>query len=206
MSTFLIVISLILHVISFFCIILFYIRMEKMRDIEQKQASIMKDMEEILSSYVLEIKEENEKFLLEVRQTESKSKKTTKKGGAVKPKETDQQIQPSKISSIDTIEEQLTEDDILNLLPTFETEEKAGVRKEKTTSGKINKKPQLKEKQKEDGEVIETELKEEPPLFDSLPLGTQVKILAEEGLSTTEIAKRLHKGKTEIELFLKFNS
>lgn len=39
---------------------------------------------------------------------------------------------------------------------------------------------------------------------DPLPLREQVKLLAEQGLTVTDIARKLNKGKTEIELLMKF--
>lgn len=196
MSTFLLVISFILHIISFLIIILLYFRIEKMRDVERKQASIMKDMEEVLSSYILEMKEENEKFLLEVQGSADKSKVVTKKSPIDKPKKTapKQRGVPAKI---DTVEDQLTDEDLMQLLPTFNEAEKL------ETKHQIKKPTIKKEPKKEEKKLIDEP--NEPP-FESLPIGTQVKILSEEGLSVEEIAKKLNKGRTEIELFLKFNS
>jgi hypothetical protein len=149
-----------------------------MRDIERKQATIMKDMEEILSSYVLEMKEENEQFLEKV-----------KKGGAVKViSKPPARIQEKKIkdskstSSINTVEPQLTDDDLAVLLPKYEKE----IMDDRTED-------------REENQVIE----EKP--HTPLSIGEQAKQLYESGLSIEEIAKKLNKGKTEIELFIKFN-
>lgn len=203
MSTFLLVISFILHVISFLIIILLYFRIEKMRDIERKQASIMKDMEDVLSSYILEMKEENEKFLLEVQGNVDKSKMVTKKSPNDKPKKTapKQRGVPAKI---DTVEDQLTDEDLMQLLPTFNEDKELKTKDQNKLNNRDINKPTIEKEPKKEEKMVKEESKEPP--FESLPIGTQVKILSEEGLSVEEIAKKLSKGRTEIELFLKFNS
>ncbi|RST75504.1 hypothetical protein D4T97_009730 [Siminovitchia acidinfaciens] len=54
------------------------------------------------------------------------------------------------------------------------------------------------------GDSVAEELKGSESALESLPLREQVDLLASQGLSVTQIAKKLHKGKTEIELLMKF--
>lgn len=175
MNTFLLVVSFILHAIAFFVIILLYYRLEQTREIERKQANLLKDMEDVLSAYVVEMKEENELFLKKII---SNSMPTRDSKGSGEKKEKAKQEQVS-YATINTIESQLTEDDLSALLPKYEEVEV----KLKTKSTK------------------ETE----DELFQQLPLRQQAKTLHNQGMPVEEIAKKLGKGVTEIELFLKFN-
>ncbi|VEF48383.1 coupling factor for flagellin transcription and translation [Bacillus freudenreichii] len=54
------------------------------------------------------------------------------------------------------------------------------------------------------GASVAEDLKGSESALESLPLKEQVDLLASQGLSVTQIAKKLHKGKTEIELLMKF--
>ncbi|MBM7659335.1 hypothetical protein JOC85_000102 [Bacillus mesophilus] len=175
MNTFLLIVSFVLHAVSFLIIILLYYRLEQTREIERKQGNLLKDMEDVLSSYIMEMKEENELFLKKVKHDykpmntkPSTEKETTKK---------------EKLASIsiNTIEPQLSDEDLLSLLPKFDED--------------------LKTFDSSKGSKQEKEEKE----FELLPLGQQAKKLHNKGLSVEEIAKQLNKGVTEIELFLKFN-
>ncbi|KAA0547910.1 hypothetical protein FZW96_09215 [Bacillus sp. BGMRC 2118] len=200
MSTFLLVVSFILHVVSFLSIVLLYFRIEKMRDIERKQASIMKDMEDILSSYILEMKEENEKFIEEIKVNNDKPKKGAKKQqNEIKKKETP--VLNAKPAKIDTVENEISNEDLMELLPTFKREEASGAKDSKQKEENID---NIERKTEGKTEIVK-EVPKKPP-FESLPLNVQVQILSKEGLTVEEIAKRLNKGKTEIELFLKFNT
>ncbi|MBM6618417.1 hypothetical protein [Bacillus suaedaesalsae] len=206
MSTFLLVVSFILHVISFLSIVLLYFRIEKMRDIERKQASIMKDMEDILSSYILEMKEENEKFIQEVKTNNDKPKKSTKKTPAEKSKKASPKIEVAQ-AKIDTIEDEISNEDLMELLPTFKREVKTKPQQPHIMKDNeiTNDTTDKKESKTVEEKIKEKEEPKEPP-FESLPLNVQVQLLSKEGLTVEEIAKRLNKGKTEIELFLKFNT
>ncbi|WP_456275471.1 hypothetical protein [Bacillus sp. AK128] len=173
MNTFLLIISFILHAISFFIIILMYYRLEQTREIERKQGNLLKDMEDVLSSYILEMKEENEIFLQKVKNdnptlksSESKAKKNVKKDPVIQ-------------STINTIESQISNEDLSVLLPNYGEE--------------IEQPVSIKKTQQKDENI------------QSLPIGQQAKLLHKKGLTVEEIAKQLDKGVTEIELFLKFN-
>jgi hypothetical protein len=174
MITFLLIISFILHAISFLSIILFYFRLERMRDIERKQATIMKDMEDLLSSYVLEMKEENGRLLEYVKKGRSNQLATSSLPSVKQRNNT-----PEFKEAINTVEAQLTEEDLAAILPRYDEE------------FEVN--------------IIEDNKERKEQSFEILPISEQAKLLHENGLSIEEIAKKLNKGKTEIELFIKFN-
>jgi hypothetical protein len=183
MNTFLYIISFILHAISFFIIILLYYRLEQTRDIERKQTAMLKDMEDVLSAYIIEMKEENELFLHKVRQeNQSQIQKQI-----VPDENTPLSRGISNQSSINTVEPELSEQDLSSLLPSYDDPVDTKIIREQM-------------------EVMEhISKKEEENHMQLLPIGQQIKLLHNKGLAVEEIAKRLKKGKTEIELFLKFN-
>jgi hypothetical protein len=183
MNTFIYIISFILHAISFFIIILLYYRLEQTRDIERKQATMLKDMEEVLSAYIIEMKEENERFLDKVRQEDQPEKQKQIDPNGVTPHRRGSGSQ----SSIDTVEPDLTEQDLSSLLPSYDD---LGVTKKMREQTDLPK---------------DVSIKEEENHLQLLPIGQQAKLLHNKGLTVEEIAKKLKKGKTEIELFLKFN-
>jgi hypothetical protein len=176
MNTFLLIVSFVLHAISFLIIILLYYRLEQTREIERKQGNLLKDMEDVLSSYILEMKEENELFLKKV-------KHDYKPMNSKKPSSEEEPIRTEKLApiSINTVEPQLSDEDLLSLLPKFDEDLKTY-----------------------DSTILSNQEEEETE-FEKLPLGQQVKRLHNKGLSVEEIAKHMNKGVTEIELFLKFN-
>ncbi|WP_246939862.1 hypothetical protein [Bacillus pinisoli] len=178
MYTFLFIVSFILHAISFFIIILLYYRLQQTRELERKQVNLLKDMEDVLSAYVVEMKEENELFLNKVK----KEKQNPSEEQPSKPIQKSVENKKNTYTSINTLDTQLTNEDLSALLPTYKKEE-------------ITEEPKVTKVSKE----------EEESLFNLLPVGQQAKILHKNGLSIEEIAKKLSKGVTEIELFLKFN-
>jgi hypothetical protein len=180
MTTFLIIISFILHAISFLIIILLFYRLERTKDLEKKQSSTIKEMENLLSSYILEMKEENVAFLEKVnkeRNNQSLKGLSNKKGSSAGER-TNLTIVPEKF---DKQEEPLSNEAFNDLLPGYGLEEPL------PTSTKANK----------SNDTVN---------FESLSLKDQVKLLYNQGSSIEEIARRLSKGKTEIELLLKFYS
>ncbi|GAE43682.1 hypothetical protein [Mesobacillus boroniphilus] len=63
MTTFLLLLSLILNGAAIFAIILLYLRQNRLVEAEKKQEKIIKEIEEVFSAYLFELKEENDKFL-----------------------------------------------------------------------------------------------------------------------------------------------
>ena len=63
MTTFLLLLSLILNGAAIFEIILLYLRQNRLVEAEKKQERIINEIEEVFSAYLFELKEENDKFL-----------------------------------------------------------------------------------------------------------------------------------------------
>ncbi|MBB5323646.1 hypothetical protein HNQ34_000738 [Anoxybacillus tepidamans] len=63
MTAFLFIISFALHALSLFIIILLYLQLSRIKEVEKRQSQFIKEMEQTVSAYLVEWKEENERFL-----------------------------------------------------------------------------------------------------------------------------------------------
>ncbi len=150
------IINFALILLAIFFIILLFIKLSKVQQLEQEYRTLIQEAEDTITSYVLELKEENSSFL----------QKLSNANPGIS--HLDKQV------SFDTREEELTEADLKDIL--------------------------MQENVREDH--IETVIAEKP--FEEWNIKDQVMHLSEKGLTSSEIAKKLNKGKTEIELLLKF--
>lgn len=150
------VVNFALILLAIFFIILLYIKLSKVQQLEQEYRTLIQDAEDTITSYVLELKEENSTFLQKLSN----------------PNPVTSQI--DKQESFETREDDLTEADLRDLLT-----------------------------QESDREDEAETMREEKP-FEEWNFKDQVKHLSESGLSSSQIAKKLNKGKTEVELLLKF--
>lgn len=194
-------ISILLNIIALFFIVILYLRQSKLFEVEKKQRKMIEEMEDVISTYLAEMKEENESFIERITNAEkSKGKKKEKRKGdegdleRLLPSEVEEKITfPIKGSKSQAVKAyqmgasgRLDEDDIEVLLPSFDD-------LESPTVDLTDKEVEMEIDQAE--EVIEPKEKS---------LLEEVLHLQEQGLSFEEIAKKLHKGKTEIELLFKF--
>ncbi|ANB60003.1 DUF6115 domain-containing protein [Anoxybacteroides amylolyticum] len=162
MIALLLTISFVLHALSLFIIILLYLQLTKIKEVEKRQSQIIEEMEQTVSAYFIEWKEENERFLQALSKTlhhRSSAKNETK-------------AEKSEAAPSTAL---------------FE-------RKESEWS------PLAHVDQMKDTVEIRTIRPKPAPLS----LAEQVVQLYKEGKTIEEIAKMLKKGKTEIELLLKF--
>jgi hypothetical protein len=162
MSTFLFVISFILHLISFFFIILLSLKLAKVKEVETKQAKMMKDMEEAIAAYLLEFKEENEKFIDTLTKTINRVELQHKK-----EEKAEKQV-PTYLPNIEQIKDQV------DISMTHINHEEIS----SSNNTEMNKEMQS---------IMQQALQ-----------------LHRQGKTIEEIARILEKGKTEIELLLKF--
>lgn len=185
MTNILLLFSLGLNAVALFCIVILYLRQNRLVQVEKTQEKLMKEMEEVISTYLLEMSEENDRFIKKVR-TMLEEKPSPK---ASPPKK-------------ETIESEIEQEKV-----------------EKPNLGKGSHLRAVKAYQKQPSiNLTADEEKLLPPLVDESfvkrdeklknegkPLSDfdQALSLKEKGYSTEEIAKRLNRGKTEIELLLK---
>ncbi|MEK5443105.1 MULTISPECIES: hypothetical protein [unclassified Fredinandcohnia] len=173
MTTILFVTCFALLALAFFLIILLYLKMTQLKDIEIKQERLLNEFENVITSYVMEIKEDNEVFLnriQQVQQTPNKQDISEREGKSTQ--------------SIQIKETDLTTEEIQDLLPAYAGQNET----EKNTILESQSKPQQR------GNI---EMNEDLLVKD-------IDHLIKLGLTYEDIAKKLNKGQTEIELLHKF--
>ncbi|PKG24914.1 hypothetical protein [Niallia nealsonii] len=175
--TFLLILSITLNMLAFLFIALLYIRQNRFVTIEKQQKQIMKEMEEIISTFIAEVKEENDQFIRKITKVEG--------GKAKKGKEEENSTIPFK---------QPAEKNRGNLQKSLLNKQMV-----KAYNNTAQNTKNLEEDITENLlELIQPNAAEEKTLLD------QAVDLQKQGKKIDEIAKILNKGKTEIELLLKF--
>lgn len=184
MTTFLLLLSLILNAATIFAIILLYLRQNRLVEAEKKQGKIINEIEEVFSAYLLELKEENDKFLQWIKKTDI-------------PKQTgireDADFEAEEMET-ETVADQITQEKQQNRLGkgiAYHAARKAYQQNREPVLTDLNNKIEI------DSQKENVELKK-------LSFVDQVVYMKKQGLSIEEIARDLDKGKTEIELLLKF--
>ncbi|MDQ0214274.1 Sec-independent protein translocase protein TatA [Oikeobacillus pervagus] len=185
MITFFIITSFILNAIAFLAIILLFMRQNRLVELRKDQEMMIRDMEEAMSSYMLELKEENEQFIKRLNQIHHKE-------ASVQDEERSQ-------------EHDKKEKGLPNLNP-----KQAEDKTQSISVGNLQRMRAVKGYQQtlqQDSKLVETEEEKIPetPIKEKSFL-EEVLFLQKQGLSIAEIAKKLDKGQTEIELLLKFQT
>lgn len=177
MVAWILIVSFLLHGIALLFIALLYMRFVRLKEMEQTQSAMMKEMEEVISVHLMEMKEQNDEFIQKFEQMKQD------KGSAWKKEPSP----PPHIPVFDKLSAP-SEEDFFEMMGT-ETAEHANLSK-----------PVLK--QDEQAVLSEWDGKEDltPEQIKKIAISLQKK-----GLTIEEIAKHLHRGKTEIELLLVFN-
>ncbi|WP_099362992.1 hypothetical protein [Fredinandcohnia onubensis] len=179
MTTILFITCFALLALAFFLIILLYLKMTQLKEIEIKQERLLKEFENVITSYVMEIKEDNEVFLNRIQQVQQTPNKSAKRGNI-----DISELDGENKESIQIIEPDLTTEDIQDLLPAYAKQNET----EQITISEIE------STQKKTGD---TESNEDVIVKD-------IDHLIKLGLTYEDIAKKLNKGQTEIELLHKF--
>jgi hypothetical protein len=204
MITFLLIISLLLNGVALFSIIILFTRQNRLLEMGKRQEKMKTEVEEIISASLFEMKEENEAFIHRFQQISSQPTvsispsallsqeksgdsyshqhkeeplrtEIIKKTGKALKKQAVKAYQNSSTNNVDNdLPIDVTVKDVMT--------NKTGI-------------PNTKNE-------IESEMTQDE-IYREL-LFNQVEILKRQGLTTAEIAKKLGKGKTEIELLQKF--
>jgi hypothetical protein len=162
MLAFLLTISFLLHALSLWIIILLYLRLAKVKEMEKQQQQMIEEIEQTFSAYLLEWKEENERFLAELAAM-----------SANRPRTDHSPPKDSAKSQADGNE---------TTMPSEETEAL----------------PSYFPNIDEIKDIVDIR---QQPISSA---ADRVWQLYEQGKTVEEIAKILNKGKTEVELLLKF--
>ena len=199
-------ISILLNIIALFFIVILYLRQSKLFEVEKKQRKMIEEMEDVISTYLAEMKEENENFINRITNTEKTGKTKENKKESSNSKRAVIEPLPLVTNGVEekitlpvkglksqavkayqtNVSGRLAEDDFEVLLPSFDDLDEANTDQSVKEEEKVEVEPE---------EIIEPKEK---------TLLEEVLNLKEQGLSYEEIAKKLHKGQTEIELLLKF--
>ncbi|MFK2825021.1 hypothetical protein QYG89_04885 [Bacillus sp. B190/17] len=173
-------ISFVLNAVSLFAIVLLFTRQNRLYAVKDQQEKLVKDMEEMMAAYLLEMKEENERFMKEFSGAGQQGTATIKK-----PETAENLEIPLPIMS-------KPEDKPASITaPSMQRNRAAKV------YNANNKKPAAVQADQLQEPVVP------PAEKDQLH---NIFSLQEQGLSIEDIAKKLNKGKTEVELALKFAS
>ncbi|CAI9390872.1 hypothetical protein ACTQ5K_07075 [Niallia sp. Sow4_A1] len=183
MVNFLLFLSITLNLIAILSIVILYLRQNRFVDIEKEQKKNIEEMEEIISTFISEIKEDNEQFIEKLYS-----------------------FQPKVIQQEKREEKEMDDATNVDFKPKELKGNKAMLNVYKNTSPSPSERENNKEDrlEKEDMEELlnlilppEKEKKEKS-------IAELASEMQAEGKSIEEIAKTLNKGKTEMELLLKF--
>ncbi|KON89061.1 hypothetical protein AF332_21210 [Sporosarcina globispora] len=195
MTAFLLAISLLLNIVALLAIIILFLRQNKLMEAEKKQDKVLVEMEEVISSFLIQMKEENDDFISKFSQLHAK-KQSSKK----------EKITPSNTESV--IDGEIT-------VPKADEKSMRLARASVYQASKAYKKNlRTLEKETNEAENLKSLMEADSPMLSAynqrgkepLPssMDDQVLSLKKQGMNVEEIAKKLGKGKTEIELMLKF--
>jgi len=172
-TTILLLLSLLLHVVAFYFIIVLYVKYSNMKNLSDTQRQILEETENSMTSFLIDMKDENEKFINTLLR-----------------------------SSNERVSNPINEDSIeLNQDSYSEREQKPKVPNKTEIEVSSNELPgHLSgiDDMEDIVEITQTSNK------NKLPFEIEALNLYKQGYTVEQIAKRLNKGKTEVELLLKF--
>lgn len=198
MTTILIVVLFFLQLLSFYFLIILNTKLAKFKDLEKKQERLMREMDDTISVYLAEMKDENDRLIQELQSVSMTATKTN----AVKQveqiaRQKEQEQSPSLTEEESTVDGSNSVDHEPRIyVPkkivanAYSRQQQPGV---KTEAKVVHSAEQLNEARRKE------EVK-------PLTIEQQAIELAKQGKTSEEIAKQLQRGKTEIELLLKFHN
>ncbi|TKH03099.1 hypothetical protein FC682_19360 [Peribacillus simplex] len=205
MTAFFIFLLFVLNIFTIFAIIVLYLRQNRLSKLEKDQKAIIGEMEQLLSGYLMEMKEDNETLVKAFTNSVAMDHEHGQKGqvhGSIKETKEEKQEQ--------------------NMLPEYKEGSRTAAKKKAINAYKImpgeNETDALPVKVEDELELSSAAAspkKEGKPAgmefsdmlqvsLNERSLNEKVDMLAEQGHSVVEIAKKLGRGQTEIELLLKF--
>lgn len=173
-----------IQMITIFVIVLLYSKLSKFQNIEKRQNELINEMDNAISVYLLEMKEENDRLISELKKPNvaQKAASTHKEGPAQTIKEQpvkEQEMEPRKFVPV--------------------KQAASAYQKQKTQQ-------QVEEKENEALEKAETLSEDNEIQEQNLTFEQQVINYYRNGKTIEEIARMMGRGKTEIELLVKFHA
>jgi hypothetical protein len=208
MTAFFIFLLFVLNIFTIFAIIVLYLRQNRLSKLEKDQKAIIGEMEQLLSGYLMEMKEDNEALVKAFTNSVAMNHEHGQKGqvhGSIKETKEDKEEKQEQ-----------------NMLLEYKEGSRAGAKKQAINAYKImpeknetNALPVKVEDKLELSSEVASPKNEGKPAdmefsdmlqasLNERSLNAKVDMLADQGHSVEEIAKKLGCGQTEIELLLKF--
>lgn len=206
MSAFFIFLLFVLNIFTIFAIIVLYLRQNRLSKLEKDQKAIIGEMEQLLSGYLMEMKEDNETlvkaFTNSVAMNHDHGHKEKEHGSNKETKEdkVEKQEQNSKYEEGNRAAAKMKAINAYKIVPEENEANALPVKVEdKLELSSVATSPQNEGKPAgmEFSGMLKSSLNE-------WSLNEKVDMLADQGNSVEEIAKKLGRGQTEIELLLKF--
>lgn len=207
MITGIIIALFIIQLITIFFMILLNSRLSNVKDLEIHQNQLIREMDDAISLYLLEMKEENDRLISELQQTKvnvSVSQVTTPppfvESDAPSSVQADEKITNDQIGIASSVPEEVVGLEIRQFIP--KTKAANAYIKQQTHFADGGSKEELdpNKQQPIEEEIVEKMIQQE------LTYEEQVISYYKEGMSVEAIAKTMQRGKTEIELLIKFHA
>jgi hypothetical protein len=181
----------IIQLVIIFCIVLLNSKISKFKQLEEKQDRLVREMDDALSAYILEIREENDRLVEQLKETTilKQQAQSFNNDALVLAKNIEEDVK-YKADPIEPKEEALYIPP-LNIV----TKSKA--------SALYKQHLQVEEPSSVQTAIAQPILKEEPIV---LTFEQQVIADYKAGMTVEQIAKKSNRGKTEIELLIKFHA
>lgn len=175
MTTILLLLSLLLHVVAFYFIIVLYSKYSSMKDLTDSHRKLIEETEDSMTSFLIEMKDENERLIQHIQ---------------LQHNSFDQQEEPKNVERIKKQQNQSIEQN---------HDKKANqdtlvIQNDSTLPDHLS---------GLDNVVDIVEISQSSPQK-VLPFEIEALSLHDNGYTVEQIAKKFKKGKTEIELLLKF--
>lgn len=171
MTTILLLISLLLHVVAFYFIVVLYTKYSNVKELSDSGRKMLEETEASMTSFLIEMKDDNERLIQNLKRFENNLDDNNKQ----KTKERENVL--SKANTIINNKKEYVMTDNHDEFPDY--------------LSSIN----------EVEDIIEIN---QSPQEKNLPFEIEAINLYKNGYTVEQIAKKLNKGKTEIELLLKF--
>ena len=209
MVSIILIVLFICQLVSFFLILILNSKLAKFKDLEARQEKIIREMDDAIGAYLMEMKEENNRFIKELT--------ATKQPQAVKAEIQHNVQQQSDIKQTmveETIEDMLyaqgqpEDESISERIAQAATQEPFVPVAFATNAYNKQKEHSHTELTSAPVELIEDNADifiEENKLSELAPFERQVVEMYNAGKAIEDIAKETQKGKTEIELLIKFH-
>ncbi|MDN4494271.1 hypothetical protein [Ureibacillus aquaedulcis] len=191
----LVIILVISQLICFYFLVILNTRIAKFKDLEKRQDQLIREMDDAISLYLVEMKEENDRLIAElssIKQIENKNKEIK-----------DQKAAMMNLDDVQANSGEAQEESLRNSHPAENGAPKVTIPKRMATNA-YKQHSLANENSTPRKQAVEEEVEKD---LQALPSFEQkVLNLHKQGKTIDEIAKLTQKGKTEIELLIKFHA